>query len=160
MNPLFRNVILHCRDEYGWTDDDAKPYLPGWVEPPEENITALKKQFNPWVYQNSIKLRSAPYIGTIGTYKGGGYAVLFEREVNRTRKLLEGLKNQIWMDANTRAIFLEFTVYNPNINLFGSMIMLIEFQHSGGATQRMEFKVNTSIIHSTTLFLYFNIWLE
>ena len=45
------------------------------------------------------------------------------------------------MDVNTRAVFLEFTVYNANVNLFGSVIMLIEFMATGGAVTRSEVKV-------------------
>lgn len=138
-----REIILHCRDEYGWSDDDAKIYLPRWQKPDKENITELTKPKNPgpWVYQSSVKLANAPYMATMSTYKGGGYVYMFERNVDRTKQKLSELKNQIWMDAHTRAIFLEFTVYNPNINLFGSMIMVIEFLHSGGAIPRLECKV-------------------
>ena len=46
------------------------------------------------------------------------------------------------MDVNTRAVFLEFTVYNANVNLFGSVIMLIEFMATGGAVTRAEVKVS------------------
>lgn len=144
VNPYMRTLIHHCRDEYGWSDDDAKIYLPKWEKPDPDNITELTKPKNPgpWVYQNSVKLANAPYMATMSTYKGGGYVYMFERNVERTKEKLNELKNQIWMDAHTRAIFLEFTVYNPNINLFGSMIMVIEFLSSGGAIPRLDCKVN------------------
>lgn len=153
VNKYMREVILHCRDEYGWSDDDAKIYLPRWQKPDKENITELTKPKNPgpWVYQSSVKLANAPYMATMSTYKGGGYVYMFERNVDRTKQKLSELKNQIWMDAHTRAIFLEFTVYNPNINLFGSMIMVIEFLHSGGAIPRLECKVCFS--HSSDEFI-------
>ncbi|OWF47600.1 Polycystic kidney disease and receptor for egg jelly-related protein [Mizuhopecten yessoensis] len=141
VNPALSTMIKHCRDEYGWTDDDAKHYLPGWKKPPEENITALKEEKSPWVYQNSVKLKSAPYMGTISTYKGGGYVALFERNVTWTNRIIEKLKKDVWLDVYTRGVFLEFAVYNPNINLFSSAILLTEFVSSGGAVARIEFKV-------------------
>ncbi|XP_069123478.1 uncharacterized protein [Argopecten irradians] len=141
VNPKLATLIKHCRDEYGWSDDDAKHYLPGWVKPPKENITALKKEKTPWVYQNSVQLKSAPYVGTISTYKGGGYVALFERNVTWTKRIIEELKRDVWLDVYTRGVFLEFAVYNPNINLFSSAVLLTEFVSSGGAVARIEFKV-------------------
>ncbi|XP_060067156.1 uncharacterized protein LOC132547416 [Ylistrum balloti] len=141
VNPKLSTIIKHCRDEYGWTDDDAKHYLPGWVKPPKENITALREEKSPWIYQNSIQLKSAPYIGTISTYKGGGYVAMFERNVTWTKRIVEQLKKDVWLDVYTRGVFLEFAVYNPNINLFSSAILLTEFISSGGAVARIEFKV-------------------
>ncbi len=47
-----------------------------------------------------------------------------------------------WIDVRTRAVFLEFTVYNANINLYGSVIMLVEWMATGGAITRAEVKVS------------------
>ena len=134
-------IINHCRDEYGWTDDDAKHYLSGWVKPHEDNITMVKETKTPWVYRSSVELANAPYVGEISTYKGGGYLAMFERNIERTKVLIKELRKDVWLDVHSRGVFLEFTVYNPNLNLFGSMIMLVEFMKSGGAVTRMEFKV-------------------
>ena len=38
VQPVFRNIIGHCRDEYGWTNDDTKDYLTGWVAPSPGNM--------------------------------------------------------------------------------------------------------------------------
>ena len=47
-----------------------------------------------------------------------------------------------WIDVRTRAVFLEFTVYNANINLYGSVIMLVEWMATGSAITRAEVKVS------------------
>ena len=59
--------------------------------------------------------------------------------------MVKKAKDNDWLDLNTRAIFLEFTVYNPNVNLFASSVLLIEFLSTGGATARAEVKVSHSI---------------
>lgn len=141
VNPALKPMIKHCRDDYGWTDDDAKDYIPGWKKIPEENRTALQEEKSPWIYQNSVQLKSAPYMGTMSTYKGGGYVALFERNLTWTKRIIDQLKKDVWMDVYTRGVFLEFAVYNPNINLFSSAVLLIEFVASGGAIARTEFKV-------------------
>ncbi|KAK7506559.1 hypothetical protein BaRGS_00002034, partial [Batillaria attramentaria] len=136
-----KNVYKHCRDAYSWLDDDAKDYFPGWVVPTEEEREALADEKTPWVYQNSAKLKNAPYVGTLTTYKGGGYVMLTRRELCRTKKMIAEAKKLDWLDLNTRAIFLEFTVYNPNVNLFGSFVLLTEFVNTGGATARVDLKI-------------------
>lgn len=122
-------------------DDDTKPYLPKWAEIPEENITSMMDQKTPWIYQDSVDLKNAPYMATISTYKGGGYVSLFKRNKTWTLETIKELKTNDWLDVNTRGVFLEFAVYNPNVNLFGSAIMVIEFMSTGGTVARTEFKV-------------------
>ncbi len=39
-----------------------------------------------------------------------------------------------WLDYNTRAVFLEFSVWNPNTNLFNMVTLLVEFSTSGYST--------------------------
>lgn len=149
MNKRLKTLINHCRDEYGWTDDDAKDYFPGWKKPDDEsNYTSsmLEGVKSPWIYQNSFELANAPYVGTISTYKGGGYVAQFKLNVDRTKEMIADLRKNIWIDIHTRGLFLEFTVYNPNVNLFGSMTMLVEFMQSGGAVTRTEFKVMLSLL--------------
>jgi hypothetical protein len=33
----------------------------------------------------------------------------------------------------TRAVFFEFTIYNPNVNLFGSVTLIVEYLSTGAA---------------------------
>ena len=67
--------------------------------------------------------------------------VNFERSFRRTARNLTRLRQENWLDLRTRAIFLEFTVYNPNSNLYASAIMVTEFPSWGAAVPRSEFKV-------------------
>ena len=119
----------------------------------EEGMLSTLKE----VQENSLKshvfffilsiyrLKNAPYVGTLQSYKGGGYVVNFERSFRRTARNLTRLRQENWLDLRTRAIFLEFTVYNPNSNLYASAIMLTEFPSYGAAVARTEFKVSFSI---------------
>lgn len=93
------------------------------------------------VYQSSLKLKNAPYVGTLATYKGGGYTILTKRQYCRTKAIIDQAKAKNWLDLNTRAIFLEYTVYNPNSNLFASVTALTEFLTTGSATSRLDVKV-------------------
>ena len=46
--------------------------------------------------------------------------------------LLQVLKQTRWIDSQTRALSLEITIYNVNVNLFTQVKMTIELPASGG----------------------------
>jgi len=46
---------------------------------------------------------------------------------------LNDLNANLWLDRGTRVVFLDFTVYNANINLFCQIRLTVEFPASGGA---------------------------
>jgi len=48
-----------------------------------------------------------------------------------TSAKLAEMASSDWLDIRTRAVFVEFTLYNANVNLYGSVIMLIEFLSTG-----------------------------
>ena len=47
--------------------------------------------------------------------------------------ILDSLHRDLWIDRQTRAVFIEFTLYNPNVNLFTSVQLLTEFPPVGAA---------------------------
>ncbi len=49
----------------------------------------------------------------------------------QARQMLEHLQDNNWLDYYTRAIFMEFTVYNPNTNLFSYVNYVMEFPPMG-----------------------------
>lgn len=51
-------------------------------------------------------------------YGGAGYVVHLSPDQNTTTETIQFLYDNLWIDRGTRAIFLDFTVYNANINLF------------------------------------------
>lgn len=62
---------------------------------------------------------TASYSGKIGTYGGGGF--IQKLSINNAEtaiKTLEGMKQIRFIDRGTRAIFVDFSLYNANINLF------------------------------------------
>ena len=79
---------------------------------------------------------------TVEPLQGGGYTFNFRRSLKTTKQLMETLERLEWVDTRTRAVFIEFTLYNANVNLFASCIMLVEFISSGAAVTRSEVKVS------------------
>ena len=62
----------------------------------------------------------------------GSYTPIIGLSSSSWRALLQVLQNQQWIDSQTRAISLELTTYNPNVNLFNQIKMTVEMPASGG----------------------------
>ncbi len=58
------------------------------------------------------------------------YSVLYDL-LQEAEMLIQGLQDSSWLDYNTRAIFLEFNVWNANTNLFNMVTLLVEFTTVG-----------------------------
>ena len=74
-----------------------------------------------------------PIPGVYTTYGGGGYLASFDVNLNNSIRILNELFYQNWMDRQTRAIFLEFTLFCAATNLFIYNVFLVEFPQTGGA---------------------------
>lgn len=99
---------------------DEKDYGVGW-EPVYQN-TSYTNRREEYSYTTAKALDGYPYMGDRFWYSGGGYTVRLRGNATVLRTKLQQLEKEGWVDRYTRAIFVEFTVYNPGINLFGILI--------------------------------------
>lgn len=53
---------------------------------------------------------------------------------------IETLKKNLWIDRGTRAVFIDFTTYNPNINLYVVTKLIAEFPATGGMFTSWQFR--------------------
>ena len=54
----------------------------------------------------------------LNTYGPGGYYVDLNTTMDTSAPIIDYLRDRLWIDRGTRAVFIDFTVYNANINLF------------------------------------------
>lgn len=102
---------------------------------PGEDIVILsptRSKKTEWMYRRPSELDGLPYWGILDMYSGGGYLVPLKGSRKSIIDQLQVLKNNSWMDSRTRAVFAEFSVYNAQVNLFGVVTILAEFQPGGG----------------------------
>lgn len=85
----------------------------------------------PWQYQSGWDLQTLPNIGSHGSYSGGGYVVEIVPGLTQSKTMLETIQNSDWIDDRTRVIFLEFTLFNPNVDLFSVFLIFFEFPSTG-----------------------------
>ena len=65
---------------------------------------------------------------------------LFSRKSEESKSILSELKKWLWIDRGTRAVLIDFTVYNANINLFCIIQLMAEFPATGGVMTSSQFK--------------------
>ncbi|XP_015781741.1 polycystic kidney disease 2-like 1 protein isoform X2 [Tetranychus urticae] len=79
--------------------------------------------------------------GKISTYSGdGGYIVDLGLNKTAAKEILADLKKNLWINRGTRVVFIDFTTYNPNINLFVVSKLIAEFPATGGMLTSWQFR--------------------
>ncbi|CAH8648338.1 unnamed protein product [Heterobilharzia americana] len=132
------HLFKRCYGAYDMFNQDEETYGVSWVKfqgDEKSNNSAPE-----YVYQTASQLKGYPYMGQITWYSGGGYVHLLRGTKDEMLERLNTLKETHWIEFSTRAIIIQFTVYSPNINLFGIITVLIELPGIGALlpTYRIE----------------------
>ncbi|KAJ7354736.1 hypothetical protein OS493_030512 [Desmophyllum pertusum] len=111
-----------CYDEYSATNEDKTAYnKPGWK--PVDNSTSdaelLRLCPKPWRYQKSEETTTVPKWGQFSFYPGGGFVADLGYENVTAFSIIENLQNNAWLDRQTRAVIMEFSAFNPSVNILG-----------------------------------------
>ena len=85
-----------------------------------------------WAYTSAGKDGNFPIIGETGTYSGDGYSTELIVDLDISNATVVELKENLWIDRQTRAIFLEFILYNADSNLFSFVTLWLEIPITGG----------------------------
>ncbi|XP_017751412.1 PREDICTED: polycystin-2 [Rhinopithecus bieti] len=131
-----RDEIKECYDVYSVSSEDRAPFGP-------RNGTA-------WIYTSEKDLNGSSHWGIIATYSGAGYYLDLSRRREETAAQVASLKKNVWLDRGTRATFIDFSVYNANINLFCVVRLLVEFPATGGVIPSWQFQPLKLIRYVTT----------
>ncbi|XP_049449240.1 polycystic kidney disease protein 1-like 2 [Epinephelus fuscoguttatus] len=116
--------VPDCHAPYSWEAEDIGSYDLGWNHTVRDNISASTS--SPWTYQTQAQLRAHPVWGKMVLYRGGGFVAELGPDSQNASSTLEYLFRNTWLDIYTRAIIVEFTVYNANVNLFCIVTLLLE----------------------------------
>ncbi|XP_067671591.1 polycystin-1-like [Haliotis asinina] len=124
--------FVKCSHAWSWERQDTKLYLEGWQRV-ATNVTPATPLNYPWGYKTFSKTNGIPHVGKVGVYPAGGYvADLIGSEI-RVSKMVDALKEKEWIDKYTRVVFAEFTVYNPNVNMFAMIMATMEIMSTGSS---------------------------
>ncbi|XP_060073663.1 polycystin-1-like protein 2 [Ylistrum balloti] len=145
----------YCVPDYNIYDEDDRSYCVGWNDNTSSTCNSpYLYSMDAWRYQQSEDIWGTPITGDYGTYGGGGYILELENRLESSRLIVEELIRYRWINRETRAVFLEFTLYNANINLFVYMVFLTEFTGNGGLLTRVDVHPFRPYQHTGALGVY------
>ncbi|XP_033373170.1 polycystic kidney disease protein 1-like 2 [Parus major] len=123
ISPRLQHIVEECHAPYSLQTEDTSIYGEHWNTSVFDNSSDLSSA---WQYQSQTKLRGHPSWGKLAIYSGGGYVIHLGTDPINASRILQYLFNNIWLDTFTRAVFVEFTVYNANVNLFCIISLMFE----------------------------------
>ncbi|XP_037559905.1 polycystin-2-like [Dermacentor silvarum] len=122
----FKKAITQCFDNYSPHFEDKGSF--GLM-----NGTA-------WTYHTEKELKGADHWGLLSSYSGAGYYADLGITKEAATQVMADLKENLWIGRATRAVFLDFTVYNANVNLFCVIKLVFEFPATGGMIPSWSFR--------------------
>ncbi|KAG1657693.1 Polycystic kidney disease protein 1-like 2 [Nymphon striatum] len=139
IHSIMWDTVDHCGGYSRIMHEDRKNYGLSW----DLSKSAVKKI--EYTYQSSSKLKNIPFWGLIDWYGGGGYIYPLPHPLRgkekRFQKEMFRLEKEKWIDKNTRAVIVDFSVYNAQVNLFVCATILAEYQPGGGIIPYYRFDV-------------------
>ncbi|XP_021359195.1 uncharacterized protein LOC110454143 [Mizuhopecten yessoensis] len=130
VSKYMRHIITSCAVDWGIDDADDQEYQESW-RPLNVNESFDHIVNYPWKYRPFLNTGGLPYAGDLGVYPGGGYIVDFIGKRERAFQFLSDLRQKNWIDRYTRSVFLMFTVYNANVNMFSTVNIVFELPSTG-----------------------------
>ncbi|XP_045214865.1 polycystic kidney disease 2-like 1 protein isoform X3 [Mercenaria mercenaria] len=141
----FAEVIRECYESYAESLENKQPFGPGVNN--EDNYTA-------WYYRSQDELDGSSHWGKISTYSGAGYVQDLTSNKSESSGIINYLFDKRWIRRGTRVLFIDFTVYNANINLFCVIRLTVEFPPTGGAIPHATMRT-VKLIRYVTVMDYF-----
>lgn len=92
-------------------------------------------------YLTMSELSGLPYLGQVTSYDGGGFVVKLGQSQREAEAKIRQLIDVEWVDQYTRAVFIEFPLYNVDANMFSVVILLFEQDRS--TLIKTSFQVNS-----------------
>ncbi|KAH3862218.1 hypothetical protein DPMN_025184 [Dreissena polymorpha] len=147
IGPLATKTVCHNRfvEKKKQTHDFCK----GWVLlpcPETEKSTSLTS--TAWLYKSSDEVWGFTTIADYNSYGGGGYFMKLDVNSDVSKKIFRELKENNWFDNMTRAVILEFSLFNANANLFVYAKFVAEFPEMGGFLPYSTVSVFRLFLHS------------
>ncbi|KAL4239961.1 hypothetical protein ACF0H5_000758 [Mactra antiquata] len=132
VGPLM-DLFTVCHDSYDEKRKETSDYCLRWY--PMPCPVAQKSEYfssDAWLYVSADEVWGFPTVASYATYGGGGYFMKLDVNRDVCGIIFAELVKASWFDAQTRAVILEFTLYNANTNLFIYSKFVAEFPQVGG----------------------------
>uniref|UniRef100_A0A1B0C410 Uncharacterized protein n=1 Tax=Glossina palpalis gambiensis TaxID=67801 RepID=A0A1B0C410_9MUSC len=128
-------------------------FMPDWEKSDKKfhYIDKYWRTYEPWHAKKdgglSTWLLGSTHYGSLYTYwDNQGYMALLARDAVNSEKVLKYLKEHHWLDNRTAALFIDFTLYNVDSNVFTICSLIIEQTPFSSVVWHM--KLNSSALLS------------
>lgn len=140
---MFDSRIHYCTPSYKYINEDEGFYSYSWTAynesyEPEDGWSRIYSAFQ---YQTSEELGGDQIVGEYGIYDAGGFVYEMRGPLSQIIGNLTTLQELAWIDRQTRAVFIEFNLYNPNLNLFSVCLLSFEILSTGNLILSNRFDV-------------------
>ncbi|XP_062620648.1 uncharacterized protein LOC134282235 [Saccostrea cucullata] len=126
------STVYPCINSYILAAEEKGTYCPRWQQwRPDCSDSGFIPEA--WSYIDSSVIFGTPVSAEYNTYSGGGYFFLLDEERDQSKRQVQDAKDNNWIDRHTRAVLTEFTLYNPNTNMFINAVLVLEFLEQGFA---------------------------
>ena len=148
---LFQNIVISCFDFYSPTKEEKGT----WIDLRKMNGSSVLCPEN-WEYNADRRFGGFDSWGRFAVYSGGGYVANLGYNKLTAKRIINDLKENHWVDRQTRAVLVEFSLYNPPSNLLAVMTYYFEVLPSGFAGTFKSYGIlplsaTNSLAHSTYL---------
>jgi hypothetical protein len=151
VNSHLSSTIHHCSADLGVLSQDSNDYDINW------NLTASPSASasNAFRYTKAFNISSYPLTGVYASYLGGGY--VYQMSGNSQIQIMNDmafLQANGWIDRQTRAVVVEFNLYNPNAGMFAYCYLLFEILPTGSILGSARFSPMTLFDDRSSLFSF------
>jgi polycystin 1L2 len=132
-----KNVTVICINP----NQDNANFGFGWsqFDPTYTPPNGYESIYEAFQYKTADSLQGSPIEGIYDTYDGSGYLYEMRGKLSYIQGNLSLLKEMNWVDRQTRAVLVEFSAYNPNIDFVMVSTILVEFLASGSLLTMAQF---------------------
>jgi polycystin 1L2 len=141
LNNQMKKTVDFCIADFSSLNEDKSQHGFNWTQYDStlDVPKPLKPIYTAFQYKDASTLNGLPYTSSYNTYGGGGYVYELRGSIGYLKANLSMLQSMGWIDRQTRAIFIEFALYNPNLNLFSVCTLLTEFLPTGNLLTEAKF---------------------
>mmetsp|Transcript_85103 Transcript_85103/g.244267 ORF Transcript_85103/g.244267 Transcript_85103/m.244267 type:complete len:703 (-) Transcript_85103:70-2178(-) len=119
VGPLFASYTIRCYPAIGPETESQDVFGP-----------ELKFQ-----YQKDST--GTPYVGYLGSYSPDGYIEVLSTDVSKANTQIDNLQKDDFSGPWTRALFIDFIVWNSNFGTYATATINLEFGASGGVASHV-----------------------
>lgn len=132
-------ISARCHEDYHLLNEEQRSYERGWTNESTGSVGNFPID-RAFAYRRGAEMDQYMYVGEHATYSSGGYAYEYRGRLAELRSNLSALHELNWIDGQTRAVIIQLTLYNPNVQLFTAVTLLTEFLSTGGVIPQHRFE--------------------